>query len=237
MRVSVVLPTYNEIDNIVVLVESIISHVPREIQYEILVIDDNSPDQTYEAVRSAFSGNPAVVPVLRTSDRGLAKSIRAGVERTSGDLVVLMDTDFNHNPADLPRMLHLAQVCDVVVGSRFCAGGSMPDLLHYCLSLAYNWLIRIVLRTQIQDNLSGFVAIDAKLLRRLPYDVIFHGYGDYFFRLLHCSQREGAAVLEMPVQYLRRKAGRSKSVFWRLLFKYTYALFKFRLSYRKHPCG
>jgi dolichol-phosphate mannosyltransferase len=237
MKVSVVLPTYNEIENIVVLVESIISHMPHEIEYEILVVDDNSPDHTYEAVQSAFSGNPAVIPVLRTSDRGLANSLRAGVEKTAGDLVVLMDTDFNHNPADLPRMLHLAKVCDVVVGSRFCAGGSMPGLMHYLLSLVYNWLIRIVLRTQIQDNLSGFAAIDAKLIRRLPYDIIFHGYGDYFFRLLHCAQREDARILEMPVQYMQRKGGRSKSVFWRLLFKYTYALFAFRISVRKCPRG
>ncbi len=230
MKVSVVLPTYNEAENIVLIVQAVIEHMPPDWDYEVLVVDDNSPDGTYEAARTVFAGNPRVVPVLRTEDRGLAKSIRAGLERATGDYVVVMDTDFNHDPAELPRMLHLALASDIVVGSRFCAGGNMQDLRHYTHSLVYNWFIRLMLRTQIQDNLSGFFAADRSLLMGLPFDPIFFGYGDYFFRLLHFAQWSDMRVLEMPVQYQTRIHGRSKSNFLRLLFSYTWALLKLRWS-------
>ena len=235
MKASVVLPTYNEADNIVPLVQSVTAHMPAGWDYEILVVDDSSPDGTYETVRRTFASDAHVMPVLRTTDRGLAKSIRTGVEKAGGDYVIIMDTDFNHDPADIPRMLHLAQVCDVVVGSRFCPGGSMPDVWHYCLSLLYNWFIRVVLRTQIQDNLSGYLAAKKTSLEELPYDQIFFGYGDYCFRLLHYAQRSGLQILEMPVRYKQRQKGESKSVFWRLFLSYTRALLKLRFGSAFRP--
>jgi dolichol-phosphate mannosyltransferase len=130
-------------------------------------------------------------------------------------------------------MIHLLQVSDLVVGSRFCPGGSMEDVPHYLCSLAYNWFARIVLRTQIQDNLSGFLGLSRACVQKLPYDRIFWGYGDYCFRLLHYAQRRGARVLEMPVQYKTRQKGKSKSVFWKLLLSYTRELVKMRLSLRQ----
>jgi dolichol-phosphate mannosyltransferase len=233
MKASVILPTYNEAGNIVQLVREIIERIPQGFDYEIIVVDDKSPDRTHQLVRDTFADNPRVIPVLRTADRGLAKSIRAGLERSSGDYMVVMDTDFTHNPREIPRMLHLAQVANIVVGSRFAPGGSMEDVPHYLCSLAYNWFIRLILRTQIQDNLSGFLALDRTALEKLPADVIFFGYGDYCFRLLHYAQRAGLAVLEMPVQYQTRTKGQSKSVFWKLLFSYSRALVEVRNAIRK----
>lgn len=229
MKVSIVLPTYNEIGNIVELINSIIANISPNYDYEIIVVDDNSPDGTLSAVRSEFAERPQVISILRTTDRGLAKSIRAGLERVQGERIVVMDTDFTHDPAELHRMLHLSMVFNVIVGSRFSAGGSMPDVPHYIFSLTYNWLIRIVLRTQIQDNLSGFLVFDRSALEVLPFDKIFFGYGDYCFRFLHYAQKAGLTVLEMPVKYQIRQKGSSKSVFWRLFFSYTRALFRLRL--------
>jgi dolichol-phosphate mannosyltransferase len=169
-----------------------------------------------------------VRPILRTADRGLAKSIRTGVEKSSGSLIVVMDTDFTHNPELLPLMVHIGQAFDVVVGSRFSAGGGMGDVRHYLASMAYNWMLRLILRTQIQDSLSGFFAIRRSTLERLPYDAIFFGYGDYFFRLLFFAQRSGASIIEMPVVYDTRRKGNSKSVFWKLFLSYTAALLRLR---------
>jgi len=233
LKASIILPTYNESGNIVDLIRAIVGIMPGGFDYEIIVVDDNSPDRTHQLVRDTFSGEARVLAVLRTADRGLAKSIRAGLERSSGDFVIVMDTDFTHNPREIPRMLHLSQVANVVVGSRFAPGGSMEDVPHYLCSLAYNWLIRLVLRTQIQDNLSGFLALDRTALERLPADAIFFGYGDYCFRLLHYAQRARLTVLEMPVQYQARTKGQSKSVFWKLLFSYTRALVEVRAAIRK----
>lgn len=229
MRLSVVLPTYNEVGNIVPLVEAVIRNVGPDMDFEVLVVDDNSPDGTLDAVRRAFPGNP-VIPILRTEDRGLAMSIRAGIEAASGELIAVLDTDFTHDPDSLPTMIHLAERFDVVVGSRFCAGGGMPDLPHYVASLVYNWGLRIVLRTQIQDSLSGFFIIRHETLQRLPFDSIFFGYGDYFFRLLFFVQRNNASIVEVPVVYDTRRKGQSKSVFWKLLFSYTYAALRLRFG-------
>lgn len=229
MKLSIILPTYNEAENIVPLIAELVKNIPDSISYEIIVVDDNSPDGTLVAVREAFS-EPTVIPVLRTTDRGLAKSIRAGIERSTGTHVVVMDTDFTHSPELLPVMLHLAQVYDVVVGSRFCSGGGMGDVPHYLASMAYNWMLRLALRTQVQDSLSGFFAIRRTTLEQLPFDAIFFGYGDYFFRLLYFAQRSKASIIEMPVVYDMRRKGRSKSVFWKLFFSYSSALLRLRFS-------
>ena len=234
MTVSIILPTYNEAENIVPLIERLKSKIPSAVPYEIIVVDDNSPDGTFAVLLEAYS-DPFVIPVLRTRDRGLAKSIRAGIERSTGSHILVMDTDFTHSPDVLPQMLHLAQVYDLVVGSRFCSGGGMADVPHYLASMAFNWMLRIVLRTQVQDSLSGFFAIKRSSLSSLPLDAIFCGYGDYFFRLLFYAQRNGSSIIEMPVVYDDRSKGQSKSVFWRLLFSYTAALLRLRL--KRHQRG
>ena len=153
MKVSVVLPTFNEVGNIVELVRSILQHVPSPWETEIIVVDDNSPDGTYQAVADAFKDDRRVVAKLRTTDRGFAKSIRAGIECATGDQVLVMDTDFTHDPAEIPKLLHVSEVYDLVSGSRFCPGGNMQDTRHYLASLIYNWVLRVILRTQVQDNL------------------------------------------------------------------------------------
>jgi dolichol-phosphate mannosyltransferase len=234
MKVSVVLPTYNEVGNIVELVREILAHIPEGWTPEILVVDDNSPDGTYAAAVDAFKDNPAVVPILRTTDRGFAKSIRAGMERATGDQIVVMDTDFTHDPVEIPKLLHVSRVYDIVSGSRFCPGGRMQDTGHYLASLAFNWFGRIILRTQIQDNLGGYFTIARKNLEGLPFDLIFYGYGEYFFRLLHYAQRKGLTVVEIPAQYRARTKGKSKSNFVKMLFTYTKAMIKMRIDSARH---
>ena len=156
MKVSVVLSTYNEAGNIIPLVEEILKVMPNDIQPEIIVVDDDSTDNTGEIALRTFSSNQSVKIFLRTEDRGLAKSIRYGIEQASGENIIVMDTDFTHNPAEIPRMLHVGEIYDVVSGSRFCAGGNMQDKAHYFASFVYNLALRIILRTQVQDNLGGF---------------------------------------------------------------------------------
>lgn len=226
--VTVVLPTYNESANIVDLVNAIIERIPVTYDYEIVVVDDNSPDNTYGLVRDTFQGNARVVPVLRTVDRGLAKSIREGIERASGVRIVVMDTDFTHDPAELPRLLHVGEVYDMVSGSRFCPGGNMQDTTHYIASMLYNLTLRLVLRTQVQDNLGGYFTMRKEHLLRLPMDRIFFGYGDYFFRLIHYVQRRGMSIVEIPAVYRIREKGTSKSNFGNLLFTYTLAALRLK---------
>jgi dolichol-phosphate mannosyltransferase len=233
LKISVVLPTYNESGNIVRLISAVLENIPKEIEGEIIQVDDNSPDQTHQKVKDAFNNDPRVVPILRTSDKGLAKSIHDGIMSSSGDLIVVMDTDFSHDPEVIPTMIHISKVFDVVVGSRFCEGGDMDSKRHYLASLVFNWWIRLILRTQIQDNLSGFFLIRRERLMKLPLDTIFQGYGEYFFKLLHYAQKAGYAIIEVPVIYQKRPWGESKSNFLKMVFSYTKALFKIKFSPNK----
>jgi dolichol-phosphate mannosyltransferase len=228
MKVSVILPTYNESGNIVALVEAIRSNLPLHCEHEIIVVDDNSPDGTYDLVRNRFGGKSEVRAIRRTRDRGLANSIREGLEKASGDQILVMDTDFTHSPMEIPKMLHVAEVYDLVSGSRFCAGGAMEDVGHYLASLLYNFVLRILLRTQIQDNLGGFFTMRLDQLQRLPWDEIFHGYGDYYFRLLSYAQAAGLKIVEVPALYRERSKGASKSHFIRLLGRYSAECLRFR---------
>ena len=230
MKASVILPTYNEAGNIVGLVEEIIANFPPDVEPEILIVDDDSPDKTCEVAKNAFAANPNVRVLLRTQDRGFAKSIRAGIEQATGELVIVMDTDFTHDPVEIPRMLHIARIYDIVSGSRFCAGGNMQDRKHYLASLTYNWLLRALLHTQLQDNLGGYFVMKRDKILSLPLDRIFYGYGEYFFRLLYFAQRRGLKVIEIPAIYRVRTYGSSKSNFLRMLFSYSRAAILLRIS-------
>lgn len=233
MKVSVILPTYNESGNIIKLIHEIVRNIPSECNREIIVVDDNSPDGTFGLVKINFENDNSVIPILRLGERGLANSIKVGVQKASGDYILVMDTDFTHDPAEIPRMLHVVKICDMVSGSRFCAGGLMDDTRHYIASFTYNLLIRLVIHTQIQDNLGGFWVAKAELIKALPFDNIFFGYGDYYFRLLHFAQKNGMRIIELPCHYITRNAGRSKSNFMKLLFNYSKEVFKLSIRLSK----
>ncbi|MCB0091640.1 MAG: glycosyltransferase [Caldilineaceae bacterium] len=241
--VSIVLPTYNERDNICDLIDEISQKLePTELAYEVLVMDDSSPDGTATAVRDRYnlSADAAGGPIspkgvvrlhVRTHDRGLAKSIRDGLERAHGRTLVVMDTDFNHDPAMIPQMVDLLRYYDLIIGSRFVMGGGMEDTMRYRASLLYNVFIRFLFHTQIQDNLSGFFAIRRERLFELEakFDRIFYGYGDYFIRLLLLAWRANWKILEAPVFYILRRHGDSKTGFWKIFRDYTAAVLKLRL--------
>jgi dolichol-phosphate mannosyltransferase len=231
--VSIILPTYNESGNITKLVGAVAENIPSGWDYQILVVDDNSPDDTLGAVTRTFGNDPRVVPVLRTTDRGFAKSIRAGIEQATGEQIIIMDSDLTHDPIEIPKLLHVGVVYDFVSGSRFCAGGRMVDTTHYVLSMGYNWLLRLLIRTQVQDNLGGYYTVRRDLLLSLPLDEIFFGYGDYYFRLLHFVQKSGFSIVEVPAAYLLRSEGKSKSNWTRMLITYTLGAIRLKRRIRQ----
>src|SRR5262249_42618967 len=143
-------------------------------------------DQAKNEWQGRLSQSGQVRVIIRTVDKGLAKSIRHGLESARGSTLVVMDTDFNHDPAMIPQMVDLLRYYDLVIGSRFVMRGGMEDGLRYNLSFAYNIFIRALFATQIQDHLSGFFAVRQERLFQLAniFDKIFYGYGDYFIRLL-----------------------------------------------------
>lgn len=232
LRATVILPTYNECDNIAELIQALQSYLePEQFSYEILVVDDNSPDGTARVVRETFADDPRVRLLVRTDERGLASAIRHGIENCNGDVVVVMDTDFNHDPQVVPQLIKLLEYYDIIIGSRFVMGGGMQDQFRYFCSFIYNIFIRLMFRTQIQDNLSGFFAMyHAKLQEMDMWDSVFYGYGDYFIRLLMVAWKRKLSMLEIPVYYRLRTRGHSKTQFVSILTQYTTAILKLRLK-------
>jgi len=232
--ISVVLPTYNEKGNIVELINEIIKNIKLlGMNYEILVVDDNSPDGTASFVMQEFNNDINVKTIVRSNEKGLASAIKKGITESTGTIVIVMDTDFNHDPKLIPQMIRFLDYYDLIIGSRFTMGGDMYSRFRYYCSFIYNLIIRVILHTQIQDNLSGFFSIKKDKLIQLDYSQIFWGYGDYFFRLLFYSERLKFNILAVPVIYKQRKYGQSKTSFARTLFKYTKEVICLRLKYLK----
>ena len=168
---------------------------------------------------------------MRRGERGLASAIRLGIEEARGDLLVLMDSDGNHDPALIPLMVRCAEQFDVVIGSRYVLGGGMlTSSFRYWASYAFNILIRVVLGLRIHDNLSGYLAFRRSLYARLDADRIFYGYGDYAIRLLYQVVRQGGRVLEIPTVYRFRKGGESKTRFFAYFWTYLASVFRIRFT-------
>ncbi|MCE9591591.1 MAG: glycosyltransferase [Planctomycetes bacterium] len=231
MKISVILPTYCERGNIVELLAAIEAVLGADrAESEVVVVDDNSPDGTADVVREyAKTSVMRVQCHVRTTDRGLASAIKFGVRHAGGDLLIVMDTDFNHDPAMIPQMIRCLEYYDLVIGSRFVMGGGMEDSKRYYYSLFYNMFVRAMLRLQVQDNLSGYFAIRRERLMTLNLDSIFHGYGEYFIRLLYDASRLKYRVLELPIFYILRRHGQSKSRFLAMLGSYTRCVFSVML--------
>jgi len=219
-QLSVILPTYNECDHIAELLTSICRSLKTvTTSFEVIVVDDDSPDGTAE--KAAQVGESQVQVLVRHGERGLAGAVRYGIERSTGDALLIMDADFNHRPEDIPRLLAALDTAEVVVGSRYVRGGGMHGpRWRYWSSWLLNMWIRLWAGSRIRDNTSGFFCIKQSILRNLDYDLVFIGYGDYCMRLLHECQRHGWRIAEVPVVYSTRKSGISKTRFLKYSWQY-----------------
>lgn len=233
LDLSIILPTYNESKNIIPLVEEIQRQLKdKPIKYEIIVSDDDSPDKTWEIVNK-YSLKPPTpqIPLIppfihvlhRLLDHSLARSILEGINNAQGKNIVIMDSDFNHDPKLIWQMVELLENYDAVIGSRFLPGGGMEDDKRNKLSFLFNLFIRILLGTHIQDNTSGYIAIKKEMLMPFATKEIFDGYGEYFMRVLYRARHKKYKMIEVPVFYNLRLHGNSKSNFFKMALTYSLA--------------
>jgi dolichol-phosphate mannosyltransferase len=231
IHVSIVVPSYNESGSIVRFLSELISILDdHKIDHEILLMDDASPDGTADLVEREFGERPRLHVVRRKGPRGLAISILEGLTRAEGSTLVVMDSDFNHDPRGVPMLVKFLADFEIVSGSRFAPGGGMYSRSRQVGSFVMNLFARLVLQTQIQDNLSGYFAIRRDVLASLPADRIFWGYGDYYFRLLFYAQRQRTTVLEIPVVYRSREGGGSKTPLLRTTLRYSAEILRLRFA-------
>jgi dolichol-phosphate mannosyltransferase len=209
----VIVPTYNEVENIGPLIEELLAQRAR---VDVLVVDDASADGTADAVRRQQSAHPGRVHLLeRPGKLGLGTAYLAGFRHALAHgyrFAVTMDADHSHSPRHLHEMLHMAQLADVVIGSRYIAGGGIRNWgpHRYLLSWGANTLARLILDLNARDCTSGYRCYRTRLLRELDFDGIrSHGYS-CLMELLAICQRRGARVREIPIIFHDRRAGQSK---------------------------
>lgn len=225
-KVSVVLPAYREKENLSRLVPRI-SEVLGKTNLEILVVDDNSQDGTEEAMNLLQREHQIPVrTIVRTTNRGFAFSIREGLEQASGDALVIMDSDGNHDPAYLPMMVTNLNFYGCVSATRFQYGGSMDSRSRFILSWLFNLFVRIVTRKYVTDSLYGFIAIRKEELAKIDFDKVFWGYGDYCIRLLFYLQSLQVTILQFPAKNGVRLHGEGNSRFFKVFIQYFVAVVK-----------
>ena len=220
-KASVILATYNERENILLLIDAISEQLlGRDVEF--VVVDDDSPDRTWECVERRAELDSRVRLLRRLDERGLTSALNAGIEMAKGEVVVWLDCDFQHPPEKLPELLAELETgrYDVVIGSRFVnkerrdqrleSASGQPRIVrfHGLLSVAISRVTQAALRVQVTDWTSGLIAIKREIVRRQP---LVGDYGEYFVELMYRLVRSGYRVREIPYTLGVRQRGESKS--------------------------
>jgi dolichol-phosphate mannosyltransferase len=212
--VWVVLPTYNEIENLEGVLAAILEALP---QAQVLVVDDGSPDGTGQLADTVAAHEPRVAVLHRSTKEGLGPAYRAGfrwvLDRPETAAVVQMDADFSHAPRDLPRLLApLMSGADLALGSRYVPGGGTSGWPWYrrLISRGGTTFARTVLLLPYRDLTGGFKAWRRELLDSIRLrDMGVNGYG-FQIETTWWAHRRGARIVQVPIIFRERTAGRSK---------------------------
>jgi dolichol-phosphate mannosyltransferase len=228
--VSVILPTYNERETIEPLIRDILGR--SDPASEIIVVDDDSPDGTWEIVSRLAAENPRVRLIRRRETRGLTLSLREGIEAARGEFVIWMDADFSHPPSLLPALIDQTDAADIVVASRYIAGGSdgRRSFVRKGVSTLLNRTGRLVLKTRVHDLSSGYLRVNKQVFSRVP---LRGEYGDYCIDFLVRAEKSGYTIREIPFTNIERERGTSKTthnplIFLRYAFIYIHTLFRLK---------
>lgn len=211
-RVLVIVPTYNEADNVRVIVDRIRSAVP---DVDVLVADDNSPDGTGRIADELAAADPAVHVLHRAEKQGLGRAYLAGfawAKEHDYDAVVEMDADGSHSPEELPRLLDALRSADVVLGSRWVSGGKVLDwpLHRHVLSRGGNLYTRLVLGMPIRDATGGYRAYRLPVLDKIEVETVASQGYCFQVDLAWRSYRHQFRLAEVPITFAERQRGASK---------------------------
>ncbi len=215
MKSTVIVPTYNEVQNLPHLLEKVFSLGIDGLN--ILIVDDNSPDGTgvmADELAKKYSGRIEVIH--RKGKMGLASAYIAGFRRaleTGADAIFEMDADFSHSPEYLPKFLEKLKNCDVVVGSRYVRGASLDSRWGFgrkFLSGAGNSYVRMVTGLKVKDASAGFKCFSRRVLEGLALDSIrSEGYA-FQIEVAYMCQKKGYKIEEVPIFFSQRAEGKSK---------------------------
>jgi len=213
VRALIVLPTYNEADNIAEVLRRARAAAPSA---DILVVDDSSPDGTAEIAKAMGAEVGGVDVLSRPAKSGLGSAYRDGfrIGRERGyDALMEMDSDLSHDPADIPRLLDaLDRGADLAIGSRYIPGGQIPDWPWHrrALSKYGNRYSAVMLSLDVHDATAGFRAYRSDVLGRIHLETVrADGYG-FQIEMAHRVALVGGTIVEVPIQFVDRRLGTSK---------------------------
>ena len=212
-RALVIVPTYNEVENLASLVEAVLAQ-PADLS--LLVVDDDSPDGTGKLADELAMTNPDRLSVLhRPGKSGIGPAYIAGFRQSlqgDAEMIVTMDADLSHDPHDLPRMLQAAASADVVIGSRYVEGGSTVGwpLHRRLISKGGGTYARFVLGVPVRDLTSGYKVYRREVIEQFDFDHIrSDGYG-FQIETVFRAIKNGFRVVEIPIEFHDRTRGKSK---------------------------
>ncbi|MCV0393246.1 MAG: glycosyltransferase family 2 protein [Nitrosopumilus sp.] len=213
-QVSIILPTYNESQNIVNILKLIRENIPKGIYAQTIVVDDNSPDGTGKIVEDYVSSIKKIAEntidiIHRKTKNGLSSAILNGIQNAKGETIVVMDSDFSHPPQIIPKMIEAFKKyqCDLVVASRYITGGNIQGwtIKRKLMSKIATTIAKKGLGVKTNDPMSGFFAFKKNIIKELNFDAL-----GYKFLLEVLVKTKGVNVKEIPYTFENRKFGSSK---------------------------
>jgi len=213
-EVSIIIPTYNESENIIQVLKSIGEHIPKDIATEAIVVDDNSPDGTGKIVEDYINDAQnktgyTIGVIHRKTKSGLSSAILDGIQHSSGETVVVMDSDFSHPPKIIPQLIEEIKTSkyDIVIASRYTEGGEVNgwSTKRKLISKTAKGIAKVGLGVNESDPMSGFFAFNRNILEGIKFDAI-----GYKMLLEILVKTKGAKVKEIPYTFTDRTRGSSK---------------------------
>ena len=234
MSTLIIIPTYNEIENLPPLLEEIFSYAP---ETDILIVDDNSPDGTGELADKFHEENEHIHVLHRVGKLGLGTAYIAGFKYAiehGYDVAFEMDADFSHDPKYLPDFLKAIENADLVIGSRYIPGGATPNwtLLRRFISGGGNIFARFMLGIPVHDCTAGYRCYRRQVLESIDLDSIqSQGYA-FQIELAYRVMQHGFKIVETPIVFMDRRVGKSKMSRKIVIEGFTYVI---KARFRKQP--
>jgi len=212
LKALVIIPTYNEIENIKKMIPELLDLYPG---FDILIVDDNSPDKTWEFVEEYGKKNPNVKLIRREGKMGLGTAYVAGFKfmlNNNYDVAFQMDADFSHYPGDLKNLLENIENYDLVIGSRYICGVNVVNWPMSRLLLSYfaNLYTRIVTGLPVKDGTGGFKCFRRKVLESIDLDQIHSNGYSFQIEMNFKTWKKGFRIYEHPIIFVDRVQGNSK---------------------------
>ncbi len=213
MKTIVVIPTYNEKDNVSEMSAAVLSALPTDA--EVLFVDDNSPDGTGAMVDALAASDSRVHCLHREKKEGLGRAYVAGFQealRLGADKIIQMDCDFSHDPKDLPRLVAAADDAGLVIGSRYVRGGGTPGwpFKRRLISRAGGVFIRLVTGMPFRDPTGGFKCWRAETLKTIDFATVASAGYSFQLEMNHRTWKAGVKTVEIPIVFTDRQRGVSK---------------------------